>query len=73
MRKYQYIIMLVWELLPHVAEILLYYNLTDAMGILLYYHGTLVTIAKQHGNNTVLSWEYRKNTTKAWERVPKRY
>ncbi len=60
-RKYYYIIKEVWELL------------TDAMGILLYYHGTLVTTARQHGNITVLSWEYGKNTTKVWEGVPKRY
>ncbi len=43
------------------------------MGILLHYHGTLVTITRQHGNITVLSWEYRKNTTEVWEGVPKRY
>jgi hypothetical protein len=60
-QKYYYIIIVVWALL------------TDAMGILLYYHGTLVTITRQNGNSTVLSWEYRKNTTKVWEEVPKRY
>jgi hypothetical protein len=63
-RKYYYIIIVFRELL------------TDAMGILLYYkyyHGTLVTITRQLGSITVLSWEYRKNTTKVWEGVPKRY
>jgi hypothetical protein len=53
--------MVVWELL------------TDAMITLLYYYGTLVTITRQHGNITVLSWEYRKNTRKVWEAVRKRY
>jgi hypothetical protein len=36
-RKYYYIIIVVWELL------------TDAIGILLYYHGTSVTITRQLG------------------------
>jgi hypothetical protein len=61
LQKYYYIIILVRELL------------TDAMGILLYYQGTLVTITRQHGNITALSWEYRKNATKVWEGVPKRW
>ncbi len=43
------------------------------MRILLHDHGTLVTITRQHGNITVLSWEYRKNTTKVCELVPLRY
>jgi hypothetical protein len=36
-QKYYYIIIVVWELL------------TDAMGILLYYHGILVTITESMG------------------------
>jgi hypothetical protein len=60
--KYYYIIIVVWELL------------LDAIGILLFYHGTIVIIAKHHGNITILSWESRKNYHKGLgETTKKRY
>jgi hypothetical protein len=54
-QKYQYIIILVWELLPDAAEILLYYN--SSLGI----------INRCHGNITILSWYSSNYYQTAWE------
>ncbi len=55
MQKYQYIIILVWELLPDAAE------------ILLYYHSSLGIINRCHGNITMLSWYSSNYYQTAWE------